>query len=242
VKTCHLSKVDRVETMSVLRLQSGLLDLPPVMLPADLCGSLESFTKWTQSDDFPETGKITYLDGRIILDFNANLIDSHCSVVTEIICALARHIHERDLGYLLTRRVQLVNREVGFSCEPDGFFISWDCYQSGRIRHVNLPAEESIGYEGTPDWVLEVVSPTSEQIDKEQLRTAYYQAGIPEYWLINALGEEIEFTLLVRGEEGYLAAPATDGWTTSPIFGRSFKLTRDLDQAGLWQYTLATRG
>ena len=91
---------------------------------------------------------------------------------------------------------------------------------------------------GTVDWVLEIVSPSSRRKDKKLLRDAYYKAGIAEYWLVDALGDEIEFQLLVSGDGGYVAAQAADGWLASPTFRRSFKLTRERDDDGYWFYTL----
>src|SRR5256885_8764701 len=43
--------------------------------------------------------------------------------------------------------------------------------------------------EGTPDMVLEVVSESSVQKDTKRLRQLYWQAGIREYWLVDARRE-----------------------------------------------------
>ena len=69
--------------------------------------------------------------------------------------------------------------------------------------------------EGTPDWVLEVISESSVRKDTEQLRTAYHRAGISEYWLIDALGEEIIFQILNHRKNGYAATPIREGWLRS---------------------------
>ena len=50
---------------------------------------------------------------------------------------------------------------------------------------------------------MEIVSPSSVSKDKKHLRECYYRAGIPEYWLIDARGEDVEFDILRRGEEKY---------------------------------------
>ena len=67
---------------------------------------------------------------------------------------------------------------------------------------------------------------------------AYHRAGIPEYWIIDARGEEIDFHILHRRKSGYASAPARGGWQRSRVFGRSFRLDRKLDEFGLWEYTL----
>ena len=51
----------------------------------------------------------------------------------------------------------------------------------------------------------------------------------------------IVFTILLRRKNGYAAAPVKDGWQRSKVFGRSFRLTRQRDEFGLWEYTLEVR-
>jgi Uma2 family endonuclease len=95
--------------------------------------------------------------------------------------------------------------------------------------------------EGTPDWVLEVLSDSSVEKDTEKLRGAYHRAGIPEYWLVDARGEEVVFQILHWRKTGYAAARVRDGWQHSRVFGRSFRLERQRDDLGLWEYTLHVR-
>lgn len=110
------------------------------------------------------------------------------------------------------------------------------CNSNGIVRKV-LPS-----FIGAPDWILEIVSPSSVKKDKQVLLENYFTAGIPEYWLVDALEEETEFTILISGNTEYVSAPISeDGWAQSPLFGRWFKLTRARDQVGLWEYTLTTR-
>lgn len=85
---------------------------------------------------------------------------------------------------------------------------------------------------------MEIVSPSSIKKDKVQLRRAYYLAGIEEYWIVDVLGKEIEFQLLTRGENEYVAAKPRDGWLGSPTFDREFRLVRGRDSDDSWQYTL----
>src|SRR5262249_12109278 len=95
--------------------------------------------------------------------------------------------------------------------------------------------------EGTPDWMLEIVSDSSVQKDTQQLREAYHRAGIPEYWLVDARGDDVAFQILYRRKNGYAAAPLKDSWQGSRVFGGSFRLVRQQDEFGLWEYTLEVR-
>ena len=90
--------------------------------------------------------------------------------------------------------------------------------------------------------MLEILSPSSQRKDLEQLPRLYHQAGIPEYWLIDSRGEEIVFTILVRDENGYKPVSRRGGWQKSRAFGRSFRLERSRNRIGQWQYNLRVKG
>jgi Uma2 family endonuclease len=89
--------------------------------------------------------------------------------------------------------------------------------------------------------VLEVVSTNSVRKDTKVLRRLYWEAGIEEYWLVDARGPALRFDLLRRRPRGYAAAPKQGGWVRSPVFGRSFRFDRQADPLGHPQYTLALR-
>jgi Uma2 family endonuclease len=129
------------------------------------------------------------------------------------------------------------------SNNPDALFIGKEALESARARHVPRKGAEHPyrELEGTPDWVLEVVSDGSVTKDTVRLRAAYHRAGIPEYWLVDARKEELSFQVLLRRKNGYVAAPNRDGWQRSRVFARSFRLERILDEFGLWEYTLHAR-
>lgn len=53
---------------------------------------------------------------------------------------------------------------------------------------------------GTPDLVVEVVSPGSKTYDRLVKYGVYEKAGVPEYWLVNAAEQTIEVFTLDTGE------------------------------------------
>ena len=54
------------------------------------------------------------------------------------------------------------------------------------------------------------------QKDTKRLREAYHRAGVPEYWLVDARGQEIVFQILIWQKEDYVAADKQRGWQWSP--------------------------
>jgi Uma2 family endonuclease len=73
------------------------------------------------------------------------------------------------------------------------------------------------------------------------LRELYWKAGIPEYWLVDDRGEELEFSILRHGPRGYTPVRKQGGWVKSAVFGKSFRLLRQHDEDGLLEYTLEVR-
>jgi Uma2 family endonuclease len=109
------------------------------------------------------------------------------------------------------------------------------------VRYVRNKKQRAMEIEGSPDWVLEIVSDSSVAKDMRDLRQAYHRAGIREYWLIDARGDELIFQILCWRKTGYFAASRKEGWQRSRVFARSFQFTRVRDRGGDWQYTLALK-
>jgi Uma2 family endonuclease len=205
--------------------------------------TVEGFREWATSDDFPEHVRAAFIDGEVHLDMSNEEAEAHVGVKTEVYAVLAPLVRREKLGKFYSDGVLLTNEEAGVSNNPDASFCSRESLRSGRVRVV--PREGHPGrfqdLVGTPDWVLEVVSDSSVEKDTQWLREAYHRAGISEYWLIDARGDAIEFTILLHKKADYTAAHMKSGWQRSKVFGRDFRLTRQQDEFGLWEYTLAIR-
>ncbi len=129
------------------------------------------------------------------------------------------------------------------STEPDGTLVKWQSYRAKRVRLI--PRKDTAGryleVRGRPDWILEVVSLSSIHKDTVVLREIYHRVGIPEYWLIDALPDTIDFQILVHRRKDYKVVQPQDGWYFSPVFGRSFRLERSRDPMGEWWYDLRVK-
>ncbi len=221
---------------------NGSADDVEIVVPTSAL-TLAGFREWTLSDDFPERGRISFLDGEIFIDMSKEALESHNKVKSEISYALMGINKKRKLGEFYIDGCRCSNEEGNVSNVPDAVFASWESLESGRVRFVPGvdDAGEFVAIEGTPDWVLEVVSKSSVRKDTRLLRESYYRAGIPEYWLVDARRDEIAFHILVRGPDGYVDSAEGGGWRTSPLFGRRFRLTRLRNRANHWDYTLRTK-
>ena len=90
----------------------------------------------------------------------------------------------------------------------------------------------------TPDWVCEVLSPSTAMLDRGPKRDLYHQHGIPWYWLVDTEARLVEVFRRTEPEGWQLVGAFGDGQTSAmPPFeaievpiGRLF-LPRDADGA-----------
>jgi Uma2 family endonuclease len=205
--------------------------------------TLEGFREWATSDDFPEHVRVAFIGNRIFLDMSNEDPECHAVVKGEIYRVLETLNRELDLGRLYPDGVLVTNSEASLSNNPDASFVSWRTLDAGRARltrRLNDPSRYR-DVEGAPDWVLEVVSDSSVGKDTERLREAYHAAGVKEYWLVDARGDELHLLILIHRKGGYAAAPNRDGWQRSRVFGQDFRLVRTRTRRNLWNYALELR-
>ena len=122
-------------------------------------------------------------------------------------------------------------------------FVATETRRSNRVRvrRGKVAGGRTVILEGSPDFVLEVVSDSSVRKDTIKLLDLYWRAGVREYWLIDARGAEPSFTLYSHTASGYRSARAVDGWRKSAVFGASFRFVHSLDELGLPEYSLEVR-
>jgi Uma2 family endonuclease len=202
---------------------------------------LEAFRRWARSDDFPEHGCFAYLRGEIWMDLCKEEAFTHNQVKGEYSRTLLPLVETDKLGYYFGPGMLLCIPQADLATIPDGFFVSFAALRAGRMRLLKGPEEGHVEPVGTPDMVLEVVSNRSVRKDSEVLRELYWEAGIAEYWLVDARSEAPRFDLLRRGAKGYTATRPRDGWLHSRVFGRAFRLTQETDPLGNPCFTLDVR-
>jgi Uma2 family endonuclease len=172
-----------------------VVDSDAVTIPEGIT-TVDAFRAWLDAGDLPEKLKTWFLDGEVWVDMSREQLDSHLGVKEEITRVLGNIVKGARSGRIYPDGVFLTNRRAGLSGNPDMVFVSNDALASGRIKRVPGKDGGFVELDGTPDMILEVVSDSSEKKDNQTLREAYWEAGIPEYWLVDARGEEIELDIL----------------------------------------------
>jgi Uma2 family endonuclease len=202
----------------------------------------DSYRRWARSDEFPERGRFAFLNGIIWVDLTMEQLFSHNEIKTKVIAVLTALVENQDLGYLFSDGTLVSHPGAGVSNEPDACFISYESVLSGKAKWIAGAEEGYVEVEGTPDMVLEVVSDSSVKKDTVDLRELYWKAGVAEYWLVDARGSELKFSLLKRNGKGYAETRrGADGWLKSAVFGKSFRLVPGKDRLGNPRITLEVR-
>jgi Uma2 family endonuclease len=221
--------------MNTIVLYDDSVDIP------DGISDLARFRRWVHSDEFPETGRICFLDGRVWIDMSKEQVFTHNQLKQEFNLVVGGVVKAERLGRFFPDGLFLTNDRAQLACQPDGTFVSRQTLKSGRVHLVAGEKEGYLELEGTPDMVLEIVSASSVEKDKETLFDLYWRAGIPEYWVVDAREDRLEFDIFRHGAGGYVATRKQGGWLKSGIFGKSFRLSRHLDDMGNPEYSLSVR-
>jgi Uma2 family endonuclease len=200
-----------------------------------------AFRRWLNSDDFPETGRICFLAGEVWVDMSMEQLFSHNQVKHEYGLVVGGLVKAGRLGRYFPDGILVGNAEADFTTQPDGTFVSSAALETGRVRLVEGAKAGFLELEGSIDMVLEVVSDSSVYKDTVLLRDLYWQAGIAEYWLVDARGERLNFEILRHTPKGYVALRRQGGWLKSNVFNKSFRLTRQVDALGNPDYSLEVR-
>lgn len=212
--------------------EDGLLRIPSNIQ------TLTGFRRWVHSREFPEKLRAHYVGGSVYLDLSEESIDTHLTVKAAVFLTVMTVMEQSDLGQFYCDGVQYTNKTAGVSNNPDGLAFFWQTADEGRVQFVKGRNGEDIELEGSPDWVLEIVSDNSVRKDTKELRRRYHKAGIAEYWLIDACSKDVSFRIFNWRESGYTESLADSDWLTSEVFERKFRLTRKKNRIGSWRYTL----
>ncbi len=165
----------------------------------------------------PDRNRYEIVDGDLLVTPAPNTL--HQTIVLNLSSELLQHVRKHRLG-----RIFIAPYDVVFTSstvlEPDLLFVS-------RPR-LNIIGKKNLS--GPPDLVVEVLSESTAQVDREIKSKQYALYGVPEFWLIDPEGKTVEILRLKEG--GYeLASRLVFGDTlTSPLFsGLSLPI------ASLWQ-------
>ncbi|MCP4702257.1 MAG: Uma2 family endonuclease [Gammaproteobacteria bacterium] len=139
--------------------------------------------KWTYEDylRLPDDGRrYEIIDGMLYMA-NAPGFD-HQFTVSELHLQLGMFVKQRNLGIVLTAPFEIHLPGIAKPVQPDVFFIA-------KARQ---PQSGDKRFEGAPDLIVEVISPSSSRLDRVIKFSAYERAGVREYWLADPHARFVE--------------------------------------------------
>jgi Uma2 family endonuclease len=145
-------------------------------------------------------------------------------------------------GLFVSEGMRYSHLESNLSTEPDGMVISNEAIDTGCVKFVSGEKGDQTEMIGSPEIVIEIVSRSSEVKDTEWALTAYFDAEIQEYWLVDAReGDNIRFDIYKRGKKEFVANRKQGGWVKSCVLGKAFRLVQSENASGNPEFTLEVR-
>jgi Uma2 family endonuclease len=194
------------------------------------------------SDEFPERGRIDYVDGRIEVDMSPEDLFTHGTLKVEVLSKVQQRVAQLDLGYAFVGETRVSSVAGDFSAEPDIVVVSYQALEDGRITLIPKSTGEEGRYveiEGAIDLIIEIVSDSSVVKDTRRLPDAYYRAGVRENWLIDARPERLVFQVRQRGAHSFETVPVDEqGFQQSDVLDCRVRLDRERHRRGHWVYQL----
>lgn len=112
----------------------------------------------------------------------------HQYVVIHLTLTLGRYVIENGLGIVLGAPFDILLSRIATPVEPDFLFI-----RKGREPRSGDP-----NYQGVPDLIVEILSPSNRRYDRKIKFEAYEEAGVQEYWLVDPMARTVVIHVLGR--------------------------------------------
>ena len=142
-------------------------------------------SQFLQLGEDPPGVRLELVNGAVAV--SPSPIPRHSFVVIKLARILDTHIVENDLGELY-QDVDTLLDEYNVR-RPDVLYFSKE--------RTHLVGEKAM--EGLPDLAIEVLSPSSIEVDREDKFEQYRDAGVMHYWIIDPAERTVEAWTLTEG-------------------------------------------
>src|SRR5436305_12270315 len=110
----------------------GAMDLEQSVRIPVWVKDLDSFRRWSRSDEFPEHGRLSHLAGELWVDLSMERA-AHNRIKGVLSEEVGRLVRDQELGRSFHDGMRLVHVGAEISTEPDGMFVSHDALDTGRV-------------------------------------------------------------------------------------------------------------
>ena len=137
----------------------------------------------------PEGVRAELIDGKMY--YMASPTMTHQRLIMGLSAQIYNHIREHDGGcqvfpapfavFIMNDKRNYFEPDIVVVCDPDKL--------------------DEAGRHGAPDWVIEIVSPSSKTMDYYKKAGKYAEAGVREYWIVDPAREAVVICRMEKGEE-----------------------------------------
>jgi Uma2 family endonuclease len=145
-----------------------------------VAGSLDEFYALEET-------KADFVNGFIHIQMGASVI--HEQIFVELITQLNLFVKKDQLGKVFGSRLS-VGLSSSYHPEPDIFFVA----------DTNVGKYTNDRFNGTPDLVIEIISPSTRKLDLEEKRPLYQNNLVPEIYFIDFDNKVVIIDLLQDGK------------------------------------------
>ncbi|MCL4261750.1 MAG: Uma2 family endonuclease [Anaerolineae bacterium] len=163
--------------------------------PADKTHPWPEQGQWTYEDyvRLPDDGRRYEIIEGVLYMANAPSYD-HQFTVSAITRLVGNFTVEKMPGVVITAPFEVHFPGIAKPVQPDVLFI----------RQERQPASGTQIFEGAPDLIVEVLSPSSLRLDQHVKFGAYEQAGVREYWIADPKTRAITIYYLPENSPEYI--------------------------------------
>ena len=158
-------------------------------------------------DEMTETEKTEFINGEVIVQSPVKL--QHSEASDNLFTLLSTYVKKNKLGMVRHEKILITLTRNDY--EPDICFFSQEKARRFHPDLMKFPA---------PDMIVEILSPSTEKMDRGIKFEDYAAHGVGEYWLVDPERESIEqymlenetYDLLVKVNQGMIHSTAIEGF------------------------------
>ncbi len=158
-------------------------------------------------EEMSEQQKIEFINGEVIVQTPARL--RHTIASKNLFALLDAYVRKNELGFVGYEKMLITLTRNDY--EPDVCYFGPEKAKAFTLDQMKFPA---------PDFVAEVLSPSTEAIDRGVKFEDYAAHGVTEYWIVDPRQEIVEqyvlegevYELLVKVKSGIIQSVAVDGF------------------------------
>lgn len=128
------------------------------------------------------------LKGELVVRTSPNRVHQRCSIRLSVILSL--HVTQHELGEVYTAPFDVIldpeNSDPEILVKPDLLFVSKDRLQIITSENV----------QGSPDSIVEILSPSTANTDRDHKFKIYQEAKVSHYWIIDPAAQTLEEYIL----------------------------------------------